>query len=155
MSTGFDSKKLRRTTYIYAVVQVALIALLIFMAMNFQAGLEAQGRGFRFTQSIVVTLVMQLLIFYPVFKFAAREAKLMVESLAPGLTPEQLKDQRSKRIMGDVIKIGIFFFFIIFTWRAPADRFVQSIIFFNFILTYLSYFQCFNFVAKREIKGKA
>jgi hypothetical protein len=39
--------------------------------------------------------------------------------------------------------------------QPTAMKFVLSLIYFNFILTYLSYFQCFNFVAKREMKAKA
>lgn len=154
MSTTFDFKKLRRLITIYAVVQVVLVGLLVYVAMNFQAGLVMEGRGFRFMHSIVVTLLMQLALFWPINKFAVREARLAVEAMAVGLTPDELKAQRNKRLMGDVIKSGIFCFYLIFAYRAPADKFFQSMIFFNFILTYLCYFQCFNFAAKREIKAR-
>lgn len=161
MSTGFDFKKLRRLINIYAVVQIGLIVLLIYVAMNFQAGLASIGRGELFNKSIIITLLMQLAMFYPVYKFASREAVLAVDAVGEGLTTEQQKSQRNKRLIGDVIKAGVFCFYLAFTLlisskslELPAKRFVLSMIFFNFILTYLSYFQCFNFVAKREMKLK-
>lgn len=154
MSRTFDFKKLRRLIVIYAVVQVFLVGLLVYVAMNFQAGLAMEGRGFRFMHSVIATLVIQLALFWPINKFAVREAGLAIDGSAAGLTPEELKAQRNKRLIGDVIKSGIFCFYLIFTYRAPADKFFQSMIFFNFILTYLCYFQCFNFAVKREMKAK-
>lgn len=161
MSTGFDFKKLRRLINIYAVVQIGLVALLIYVAMNFQVGLASIGRGDLFNKSILITLLMQLAMFYPVYKFAAREAALAIEAVQAGLTSEQLKSQRNKRLVGDVIKAGVFCFYLAFTLLVSsknlpgaAAKFVLSMIFFNFILTYLSYFQCFNFAAKREMKAK-
>ena len=155
MPRTFDFKKLRRLIMIYAVVQVGLVGMLVYVAMNFQAGLVAEGRGVRFVHSIIVTMLMQLALFWPINKFAVREAGLAIDATAFGLTPEELKAQRNKRLMGDVIKSGIFCFYLIFTYRAPADKFFQSMIFFNFILPYLCYFQCFNFAVKREMKAKA
>jgi hypothetical protein len=155
MPTVFDFKKLRRLTMIHAVVQVALILLLIYPALLFQAAL-----GPLFWKSIIITLVIQLANFYPVNLFATWEAKREVDSVAIGLTPDELKALRKKRQIGDVVKSGVFVFFIIFAFsvkEAPTvtgNRFIQSMIFFNFILTYLSYFQCFNFVAKREMKAR-
>lgn len=156
MPNGFDFKKLRRLLMIYAVVQVVLVVLLIFIALQFQAGL-----GPLFWKSIIITLIIQLVNFYPVNLFANREAKREVAAVAIGLTPEELKAQRQKRLVGDVIKMAVFAFFVIFAYSAPvttnivANRFTQSLIFFNFILTYLCYFQCFNFAAKREMKARS
>jgi len=156
MPTGFDFKKLRLLIKIYAVVQVGLIALLLYIALLFQANL-----GQLFWKSIIVTLVIQLVNFYPVNIFATREARREVASCAAGLTPEELKALRQQRLVGDVMKMAVFSFFIIFVYKAPvtpniqANRFYQSLIFFNFILTYLSYFQCFNFAAKKEMKAKS
>ena len=155
MSTGFDFKKLRRLIMIYAVVQVMLVVLLIFVALQFQAGL-----GPLFWKSVIITLIIQLVNFYPIYLFANREAKREIAALAPSLTPEEFKSQRQKRLIGEVVKMSVFAFFVIFAYSAPvtanvqANRFVQSLIFFNFILTYLTYFQCFNFAAKREMKAK-
>jgi membrane protein involved in colicin uptake len=55
MPAVFDFKKLRRLIKIYAVVQVVLVALLVFVAMNFQAGLAGMGRGELFMKSIIIT----------------------------------------------------------------------------------------------------
>lgn len=156
MSTVFDFKKLNRLLVIYMVVQVALLILLVYVALRFQAGL-----GPLFWKSIIITMVIQLVNFYPVYLFANREAKREVAAVAIGLTPEELKSQRNQRLIGEVAKMALFAFFLIFAYSAPvsnnmqANRFTQSLIFFNFILTYLCYFQCFNFVAKREMKAKS
>jgi predicted ferric reductase len=156
MPTDFDFKKLRRLIMIYLVVQVALFVLLAYFAIQFQAGL-----GPLFWKSIIITLILQLFCFYPIYLFANREAKREVAAVAVGLTPEELKALRQKRLVGDVIKMGVFAFFLIFAYSAPvtpnilANRFTQSLIFFNFILTYLCYFQCFNFAAKREMKNQS
>lgn len=155
MSTSFDFKKLRRLIKIYAVVQALLVLLLIFVALQFQATI-----GPLFWKSVIITLIIQLVNFYPIYLFANREAKREIEALAPSLTQEQFKSQRQKRLIGEVVKMSIFAFFLIFTWTVkPAPtiagtRFVYSLIFFSFILTYLTYFQCFNFAAKREMKIK-
>ncbi len=154
MANKFDFKKLRRLITIYAVVQVFLVALLIFMAVNFQAGLQAEGRPQRFLHGVIAALVIQLALFYPINKFATNEAKREVESCSTGLTADEQKSLRTKRMIGDVVKTGIFIFFITFIYKAPQDRFVLSIIFFTFILTALSYFQNYNFAAKRAMKEK-
>jgi hypothetical protein len=159
MPTVFDFKKLRRLIHIYAVVQVVLVGLLIYTALIFQAGLTADGKGFLFTKSIIATLLMQLAFFYPIYKFGSREAGLAVDSLQSGLTPAELKSLRNKRLVGDVVKSAVFCFYVVFAWKVPssnvsAAKFFLSMIFFNFILTYLCYFQCFNFAAKKIMKEK-
>lgn len=154
MSTRFDFKKLRRFTMIYAVVQVVLVLLLIYMAMNFQTGLQIEGRPQRFFHSIVASLIIQMALFYPIWKFAGSEAAREVNACEIGLDAEKLKSMRTRRTVGDVVKCGAFVFFITFIYKAPQDRFILSVIFFTFILTFLSYFQCFNFAAKREMKQK-
>ncbi len=160
MPTVFDFKKLRRLINIYAVVQVVLVALLVYTALIFQAGLNADGRGDLFNKSIIATLLMQLAFFYPIYKFGSREAGLAVDSLRSGQTPAELKSLRNRRLVGDVVKSAVFCFYIVFSWKAPASsaaasKFFQSMIFFNFILTYLCYFQCFNFAAKKIMKEKS
>jgi hypothetical protein len=157
MTSVFDFKKLRRLINIYAVVQVVLVALLLYTSLQFQGGLTAAGRGDLFTKSIIYTLLMQLALFYPIYKFGSREAGLAVDSLKSGLTPAELKSLRNKRLVGDVVKSGVFCFYVVFIWKVPvsnaaATTFFLSIIFFNFILTYLCYFQCFNFAAKKLMK---
>lgn len=156
MSTGFDFKKLRRLIVIHQVIQILLVVILIYVALLFQASL-----GPLFWKSIIITMVIQLVNFYPVNFFANKEAKREVASVAFSLTQAEFKSQRTKRIIGEVIKMSVFAFFLIFvlTFKgAPtiiATRFTYSLIFFNFILTYLTYFQCFNFAVKREMKEKS
>jgi hypothetical protein len=155
MSSGFDFKKLQRLLTIHLVIQIVLVALLIYISLLFQSSL-----GPLFWKSIIITMVIQLVIFYPVNFFANKEAKREVAAVAFSLTPEEFKSQRTKRIIGEVIKMAVFAFFFIFvlTFKGAhsliAIRFTYSLIFFNFILTYLTYFQCFNFAAKREMKTK-
>ncbi len=154
MAKVFDFKKMRRVIMIYGVVQLFLVGLLVYMAVHFQAGLLSEGRPQRFLHSVIATLVIQLALFYPINRFAAKEAEREVEACAVGLGVEELKALRSKRMVGDVIKAAIFLFFITFIYKAPKDLFILSVIFFSFVLTFLSYFQCYNFSAKRLMKGK-
>lgn len=154
MAKSFDFKRLRRLTTIYLVVQVFLVILLVYMAMNFQTGLQGEGRPQRFLHSVVVTLIIQLALFYPLNKLAARDAEREVDSCAIGLSVEELKGLRTKRIIGESIKTAIFIFFITFILKAPQDRFILSVIFFSFILTILSYYQCYNYAAKRLMREK-
>jgi hypothetical protein len=153
MSTGFDFTKLRRLTTIYLVVQIFLVLLLVFMAMNFQAKLAGQSPSF--LRSIVVTFIIQLGLFFPINKFANWEAKREADAAATGLPADELKTLRTRRMIGDVTKTSIFTFFVVFFWRAPHNQFILSVIFFTFITTYLSYIQNFNFAAKREIKDRS
>lgn len=154
MTKSFEFKRLRKLIMIYGVVQLFLLAILIYMAINFQAGLQAEGRPQRFLHSVVATLVIQLALFYPIRRLAAREADREIQACAVGLSAEELKALRSKRMLGDVIKTAVIIFFITFILRAPQDRFFLSILFFSFILTCLSYFQCYNFAAKQGMREK-
>ena len=154
MTTTFDFTKLRRLITIYAVVQVVLVALLIYVALLFQAGLQADPVAHRFLKSVVATLILQLALFYPINKFAAQQAAREVDASAIGITPEELKALRTKRMVGDVIKMSVFVFFVTFIYKMPPNKFVLSIFFFTFILTILCYFQCFNFAARRLMREK-
>lgn len=155
MPKTFDFKKLRRLILIQGVVQLFLVLLLILMALKFQGALQAEGRPQRFLHSVVTTLVLQLALFYPINKLASRDAEREVTSAATDLTEAEMKALRQKRLISDYIKAAIFIFFITFALRAPQDRFVLSIIYFSFILTFLTYFQCYNFAAKRMMKEKS
>jgi uncharacterized membrane protein YhaH (DUF805 family) len=154
MTPALDFTRLRRLTLIYVVVQVLLVIMLALMALKFQAELQAEGRPQRFLHSVVVALVVQLAIFYPVNRFAAKEAEREVAGCAPGLTTEQLKAQRTRRLSGDLAKMAVFIFFATFIYRAPKDTFILSVLYYSFVLTTLSYFQCFNFAARRLMRGQ-
>jgi hypothetical protein len=150
MASVFDFKKLRRFTKIYAVVQVFLTALLFYMAMHFQADL-----GERFLNSVIATLVIQLILFYPINRFAVREARREVDACETGLSFDALKKLRTSRTIGEGVKVGAFLFFFTFIFKMPPNKFILSTTFLTFILTFLCYFQCFNFAAKRLMAGKS
>ena len=134
---------------IFGVAQVILIGLLIYMAVLFQSALQQ-----RFINSVVATLVIQLALFYPVYRFATREATREIEACAVGLTFDELKSFRTKRMISDTCKWAYFIFFVTFAYKVNLP-FVLSIIIFTFILTTLTYLQCYNFVAKRLMKEKS
>jgi len=150
MAKAFDFKKQRLFIKIYVVAQLFLIGLLVYMAVYFQSILQQ-----RFINSVVITLVIQLALFYPVYRFAARESTRDIESCTVGLTGDELKKFRTSRMISDTCKWAFFLFFIAFAYKAPKVPFILSIIIFSFILTTLTYFQCYNFVAKRLMKEKS
>jgi hypothetical protein len=150
MAKSYDFKKQRIFIKIYGVAQVFLIGLVFYMAVHFQSALQQ-----RFITSVIVTLVIQLALFYPVYRFASREASREIEASAEGLTGDELKSFRTKRMISDTCKWAYFIFFAAFAYRAPKVPFLLSIIVFSFLLTSLTYLQCYNFVAKRLMKEKS
>jgi hypothetical protein len=150
----FDFTRLRRTIVINRVIQIVLLALLVFLVFKVQTGLQAQGRPQRFLHGIFVCVALQLALFYPLSKAAGKDAQREIETSQTGLTPEQTQDIRRRRIFSDFMKTAVFLFFVTFILRAPGDLFLQSIILFTFILTIITYFQCFNFSAKRKMSGQ-
>lgn len=152
------STQLRRTILIYRVVQGLLIALLAFVALNFQAHFVQMGRENLFTSSIIAAVVVQLILFYPVYKLAVRDAGIALEGSKPDLSPEQLAALRKKRLMGDLWKVSGFIFYITFAVMVPDSKTfsaapsVLAAIIFSFLLTCLMYFQCFNYSLKQQMK---
>lgn len=155
MANSFDFKKLRRLITIYGVVQILLVILLIAMAVYFQAGLQAKGTPQLFMKSVMITMFIQLALFYPINKFAAGQAKRAVDACADNLTAEAMKSFRTSRLIGDMVKVAVFIFYTTFILRAPAHLFILSLIMFSFILTTLTYFQCYNFAAKKAMEDKS
>jgi hypothetical protein len=151
MANSPDYTRLRRMTKIYLVIQIFLVVLLLFMALNFQVKMKAEGLSQRFLHSVVTALAIQMALFYPIRKFAGNEAEREIESCTPGLDAAKLKSLRNRRMIADVAKMGVFVFFVTFVARAPKVLFIQSLIFFSFILTFLSYFQCLSISLKRGI----
>lgn len=154
MARTYDGSKLRKLIKIYTAVQAILVILLVFMAINFQGGLAAEGRPERFLHSVIAAIVLQLLVFYPLKRFAAGEVERDLESTAGNLSDDEVKSIRHKRIFGDYLKASIVIFYLTFAWLAPKDRFILSTIFISFIFTLLTYFQCYNFLAIRSVKEK-
>lgn len=149
MAKVFDFKKQRVFIKIFGVAQVFLIGLLVYLAVLFQSALQQ-----RFINSVVATLVIQLALFYPVYRFATREATREIEACAVGLTGDELRSFRKKRMISDTCKWAYFIFFVAFAYKVKLP-FILNIIIFTFILTTLTYLQCYNFVAKRLMKEKS
>lgn len=148
-----EFKRMKRLMVIHLVIQVFLVLLLVYMAVHFQGVFRAKGMPRIFVNSIVTSLLIQLALFYPISKFAASEAKREIDCEAGDLSAEAQKALRNKRLLGDFIKASVFLFFGAFVAMAPGATFVMSTAFFCFILTTLTYFQCYNIAAKRAMKG--
>ena len=152
-------KKLQRTILVNRVVQTVLLALLVLVAVNFQSGFAQQGKPGQFFSSIVVAVIVQLLLIYPIYKLACRDVVIEVESSVAGITPEQTAVLRKKRLLGEMWKVCGIAFFLVFAVmvpdvkKAPGARLVLASTLFSFLLTCLMYFQCYNFASRRRIKS--
>lgn len=145
-------KKIKKTMGIFAVVQFLLIALLVYMAVNFQAKLRLLHREHNFMQGVIATFIIQLAFFYPIYRFAAKEADRDLSLTGNSLSKEEIKAVGKKKRFADIIKIATFGFFVIFIMAAPADPLILSVLYYSFILTILTYLQCYNFAAKKLMK---
>jgi hypothetical protein len=157
MST-FDFKRLNRTMIIYRVVQSLLVCMLLYVAYKFQTNFAQMGRPEKFISSIVAAIVIQLLLLYPIYRLAWRDAGVEMEGSAIGLTAEALAALRKKRMLGDLWKFSAVGFFLAFVTLVPDVKkaagapIVLAVIIFSFLLMCLTYFQCFNFSAKKRMK---
>lgn len=155
---SFEFKRLKRTMMIYRTVQTILLVLLIFMAMQFQHQFALLGKPQQFVSSIVAAIVIQLLLLYPTYRLAWRDAGLELDGSVVGLSAEELAALRKKRLLGDLWKFCVVAFYITFVALAPDFKkaagapLVLSTTIFSFLLTCLTYFQCFNFSAKKRMK---
>jgi len=158
--SNFDFKRLNRTMTIYRVVQALLLCMLIYVAFIFQNNFALMGKPEKFISSIVTAIVIQLLLLYPIYRLAWRDAGVETEGSAIGLTAEALAALRKKRLLGDLWKFSAVGFFLAFVTLVPDVKkaagapIILAIIIFSFLLMCLTYFQCFNFAAKREMKSK-
>jgi hypothetical protein len=148
MTQGFDYTRLKRLITIYYVVQGFLLVLLAVIAFWLQAHVSQQV----FVNSLIRAVVAQIILFYPVYRFAAHEAKREVSSCSSSLSKDELMALRRKRVTGDIVKAAVFIFFLVFILRAPQVPGAQFSILFVFILMTLCYFQCYNFVAGKQMK---
>lgn len=155
MTDTLDFRKFNKTIRIFGVVQLGLIALLVFMAVNFQGKLRMQDREYRFMHGVIAAFVVEILLFYPVYKFAEKEAGRDLAFTSRSLSKDEITALGKKKRFSDVIKISTFGFFVIFIVAAPADTFILSIIYYSFVLTILCYLQCYNFVARKLMKEQS
>jgi hypothetical protein len=157
--TSFDFKHLNRTMTIYRVVQALLVLMLLYVAYVFQNNFAQMGMPEKFITSIIAAIVIQLLLLYPIYRLAWRDAGVEFEGCTVGLTVEALSALRKKRLLGDLWKFSAVGFFLAFVTlvpdvkRAAGAHIILAIILFSFLLMCLTYFQCFNFSAKKRMKS--
>ena len=155
--SNVNFKKLKRTMMLNRIVQTVLLALLFYLAISFQNLFVQQGKPEQFFSSIVVAVVVQLLLIYPIYKLAWRDVGIEIDSSVVGITPEQTAVLRKKRLLGEMWKVSGIAFFLVFAImvpdvkKAPGARLVLASTIFSFLLTCLMYFQCFNFAAKKRV----
>jgi hypothetical protein len=158
---SIDSKKLNRQMMIYRIVQTIFIGLLIVLAIFFQSRFAALGKPELFLRSIMFAVIGQLILIWPVYKLAWRDAGVEIEGAAATLTDVQQKALRKKRLLGDLWKFCGVAFYVAFVMLVPDAKKasgatpVLAITIFSFLLTCLMYFQCFNFSARKRLKEAA
>ena len=154
-----DFKKLNRQMMVYRIVQSILTGMLVVLAIIFQGRFAALHKPEQFVTSIVAAIIVQLVIIYPVYRLAWRDAGVEIEGSQPNMSAEQLAALRKKRLIGDLWKFcGVAFFMVFVTLvpdakKAAGAPLVLAATIFSFLLTCLMYFQCFNFSAKKRMKS--
>ena len=152
MAGNTNVQKLTKTIKIFAVAQVGLVAMLVYMAILFQGKFRLIGRPEGFMYSVILSFLVQLTLIYPLFKFSGNEAERDLALTSGSLTPEELKALTKKKRMSDIIKGSVFFFFAMFILQAPGIPLILSVLYFTFVLTILTYLQCYNFAAKKLMR---
>lgn len=155
---SYDFTRLKRLTVIYSVVQIGLLGLLLFMAYNFMLAFAKYGMQGAFLKSFGLAVVVQLLLMYPALLLSRSDVAIEVDSALVGITPEQQVALRRRRLIGDIWKLSALGAFVVFVAMSPSvDKgrgasLILAISYFAFLLVALTYFQCFNFSAKRKCK---
>lgn len=154
MTEPVGLRRIRKTLIIHRIVQIVLIALLLYMALHFQQTFQAKHGNLKpFYNSLIATLLVQAMLYFPIRKFADKEANRELDAAAKGsLSIDEQKQFRTQRLFSDFIKTSVFIFFATFTLLAPPAGFVLSTTFFCCIGTVLSYLQSFNFAVRQQIK---
>jgi hypothetical protein len=153
---SYDFTRLRRLSVIYTVVQVGLLGLLMFMAYNFMLAFAKYGMSGLFVKSFIMAVVVQLICMYPAWWLARKDVEVEVETSLVGVTPEQLVALRRRRLIGDIWKLSALGAFVVFIAMSPSvDKgrgasLILSVSYYSFLLVALTYFQCFNFIAKKR-----
>lgn len=147
----FDFTRLKRLMLIYRCVQFLLFILLVGVAFLFQT----KYPGFFFV-SFAAAIVVQGILLYPLYRMAWRDAGVEFDSSSTSLTADDLVALRKKRLLGDLWKVSILMFFMIFIYKAPdvnklGTPVILSASLYVFLLIFLTYFQCFNYSAKKRM----
>ena len=103
---NFNFKRLNRTMMIYRTVQTLLLCLLVYVAFVFQNNFAMMGKPEKFVASVIATIAIQLLMVYPIYRLAWRDAGVFVEDCAEGLSAEMQTALRKKRLIGDLWKFS-------------------------------------------------
>jgi hypothetical protein len=149
------TRRLHRSLLIHRIVQALLCVLLVYMALHFQQLFAAKGTPHIFRNSLLATLLLQFVLFFPIRRYAGNEARRELAAAALQSTVDQQKQLRQQRLIGDTLKGAVFLGFTAFILMAPPATFVLSTAFFCFIVTVITYLQCFNFAITRGLAGKA
>jgi len=152
MPGTLNFKKVAKTIKIFAVAQVGLIAMLVYVALLFQKQFLADNRTDYFMYSVIASFLIQLALFYPIYKFSGKEAERDLSLTSSNLNTEEIKVLSKKKRYSDIIKFSVFCFYTMFILQAPSIPLILSVLYFSFILTILSYLQCYNFAAKKLMK---
>jgi hypothetical protein len=155
MTSALDFRKINKTIKIFGVVQLGLVALLVYMAVNFQAKLRLEHRDFRFMHGVIASVFVQLLLLYPIYKFSEKEVARDLAMTGANLSKAEMTELVKKKRFSDIIKIAGLGFFVVFVMAAPNDTFILSVIYYSFVLTIITYLQCYNFIAKKLTHQKA
>ncbi len=154
----YDFTRLKRLVIIYRFLQVILILLLMFIAYNFRNGFIMAGNPGLFIKALAIGFVIQLILLYPALILARQEMMVNIDAALIGQTPENLMAIRKRRLLGELWKVSFAVFFAIFLFMLPgADkglgaRMVIAASYFGFMLAFIAYFQCFNFVTAKKMK---
>jgi hypothetical protein len=128
------------------------------MAYNFMLTFAKYGIQGAFFKSFGIAVGIQLLLMYPAWWLSRQDVEIEVDGSLVGITPEQQVLLRRKRMIGDIWKLSVLGAFVVFVAMAPGvDKargasIILAIAYFAFLLVALTYFQCFNFIAKKRRK---
>jgi|GEM_PF-914590 len=157
MPGTLNFKKVAKTIKIFAFAQVGLMAMLVYVAMLFQKQFLVDNRSDYFMYSVIASFLIQCLFFYPIYKFSGKEADRDLTLTSSNLNTEEIKVLSKKKRYSDIAKFSVFIFYSMFILQAPGknapgSHLVLIILYFSFILTVLTYLQCYNFAAKKLMK---
>ncbi|TLM62806.1 MAG: hypothetical protein FDZ69_12910 [Deltaproteobacteria bacterium] len=158
MTEPIGLRRIRRTLMIHRITQVVLIVLLLYMAILFQQRFQQKYDSLKpFFNSVVLAVLIQVAVFFPIRKFADNEARRELNAaVKEQMSIDEQKQLRNQRLLGDFIKASVFIFFVAFILILKEQAtFVHSTAFFCCIGTFINYLQNYNFAVRRRLSGTA
>jgi hypothetical protein len=156
MTESVGMRRIRRNLVVHRIVQGLMVVLLIYMAMLFQQQFQVKYDSLKpFYTSVILTVLCQVALFFPIRKFANNEALRELGAAAKStFTVDEQKQLRRQRLLTDFIKASTFIFFVVFVLILPEQAtVVHSTAFFSCIGTVLSYLQNYNFAVRQQMAG--